>query len=112
MRRARIGDLDQRVSLERPVDTPDDIGGVTRAWAHVDDLWARVTPVAGGEQFAGEREETAITHRVLARWRPDVTGAMRLRLGARIFAIHAALDWDSRRRFMLLQCQETDAPDA
>jgi SPP1 family predicted phage head-tail adaptor len=107
MRRARIGDLDQRLSLERPVDTPDDIGGVDRSWVHVDDLWAQVTPVSGREDFAAEREETALTHRVLVRWRPDVTGAMRLRVGSRILVIHAALDWDTRRRFMLLQCQET-----
>lgn len=107
MRRARIGDLDQRLALERPVDTPDDIGGVTRAWVHVDDVWAQVTPVSGREDFAGEREESAITHRVLVRWRPDVTGVMRLRLDARAFAIHAALDWDARRRFLLLQCEET-----
>lgn len=107
MRRARIGDLDQRLSLEAPVDTPDDIGGVTRAWTPVDAIWARVTPLAGGEQFAGEREESQLTHRVLIRWRPDVTGAMRLRQGSRIFIIHAALDWDGRRRFLLLQCTET-----
>lgn len=107
MRRARIGDLDQRLSLERPVDTPDDIGGVTRAWAAVDEVWARVTPVSGREDFNGEGEESVITHRVLIRWRPDVTGAMRLRFGSRVFAIHAAFDWDSRRRFLLLQCEET-----
>ena len=106
MRRARIGDLDQRLSLEQPLDTPDDIGGVTRAWTRVDDIWAQVKPAAGAENFVGEREESAITHRVLIRWRPDVTGAMRLRLGARVFAIHAALDWDTRRRFLLLQCEE------
>lgn len=106
MRRARIGDLDQRASLEQPLDTPDDIGGVTRAWVLVADVWAKVTPTAGAENFAGERGESAITHRVLIRWRPDVTGAMRLRLGARVLAIHAALDWDTRRRFLLLQCEE------
>lgn len=106
MRRARIGDLDQRLSLEQPLDTPDDIGGVTRAWTLVDNIWAQVKPAAGAENFVGAREESAITHRVLIRWRPDVTGAMRLRLGARVFAIHAALDWDTRRRFLLLQCEE------
>lgn len=110
MRRARIGDLDQRLSLERPVETPDDIGGVSRAWAHVDDVWGQLTPVAGHEDFIAGREETTLTHRVLIRWRPDVTGAMRLRLGSRTFVIHAALDWDTRRRFMLLQCQEHGEP--
>jgi SPP1 family predicted phage head-tail adaptor len=106
MRRARIADLDQCMSLEQAVDTPDDIGGVARVWAHVDDVWAKVTTVSGFENYAGQREESVFTHRVVIRWRPDVTGAMRLRDGARIFAIHAAHDWDTRRRFLLLQCEE------
>lgn len=107
MRRALIGDLDQRVALEQPVDTPDEIGGVTRVWANVDNVWAQVTPVSGREEFNGERQASVITHRVLIRWRPDVTGAMRLRLGDRFLSIHAAIDWDERRRFLLLQCEET-----
>ncbi|MFN3888981.1 MAG: phage head closure protein [Beijerinckiaceae bacterium] len=106
MRRARIGDLDRRITIEAPLDTIDDIGGVNRVWTHVDDVWAQVTPIAGREDFAAEREESAVTHRVLVRWRPDITGVMRLRLDARVLAIHAALDWDSRRRFLLLQCEE------
>lgn len=106
MRRASIGDLDQRLVLEQPLDTLDEIGGVERTWVTVDDVWAQVTPVSGREEFAGEREASVITHRVLIRWRPDVTGAMRLRLGNRVLAIHAALDWDERRRFLRLQCEE------
>jgi SPP1 family predicted phage head-tail adaptor len=106
MRRAHIGELNQRLALEEPIDTLDDIGGVTRVWNRVDDVWAMITPVSGREDFTAERAESVLTHRVLIRWRPDVTGAMRLRQNARHFAIHAALDWDENRRFMLLQCQE------
>ena len=106
MRRASIGDLDKRVALEQPLDTFDEIGGVERTWVNVDDVWAQVTPVSGREEFAGQREASVITHRVLIRWRPDVTGAMRLRMGERYLSVHAALDWDERRRFLLLQCEE------
>lgn len=106
MRRASIGGLRRRVVLEQPLDTPDDIGGAVRTWTPVATIWAQIAPVAGVERREGAREESAITHRVLIRWRPDVTGAMRLVEGARVFAIHAALDHDSRRRFMLLQCEE------
>ncbi len=107
MRRARIGDLNKQLALEQPVDTLDDIGSVARIWSLVDHVWAQITPVAGREDFAAEHDESVLTHRILIRWRPDVTGAMRLRQNARCFNIHAALDWDEKRRFMLLQCQET-----
>lgn len=106
MRRARIGDLDQRFVIERPVDTPDDIGGVVRAWDVVDVVWGRLQPASGTHGLIAAHEASTLTHRIMIRWRPDVTGAMRVRLGERVFTIHAAIDWDTRRRFMLLQCEE------
>lgn len=106
MSRVRIGDLDRRMTLERPIDTPDDIGGVTRSWVPVAQIWANVQPARGSFAFAGERAESVLSHRVTIRWRPDVTGAMRLRDGDRIFIIHAALDGDMRRRTMVCQCEE------
>lgn len=106
MKRARIAELDRRLVLEAPLNTPDDIGGVERSWVFVDVIWARVMALSGLERFEGEREESAITHLITIRWRPDVTGAMRLRLGARTFAIHAAVDGDGRRRTLNCRCSE------
>ncbi len=102
----RIGDLDRKLMLEQPVDTLDDIGGAVRSWALVASIWARVTPTRGAERFAGERAESALTHRIAIRWRPDVTGAMRLRDGAKTYCIHAATDGDGRRRIMICHCEE------
>lgn len=106
MKRPRIGDFDRRLVLEAPLNTPDEIGGVDRSWVFVDVIWARVVPLVGAERFEAEREESAITHVISVRWRPDITGAMRLRLGARIFAIHAAVDGDDRRRTLNCRCSE------
>lgn len=106
MKPPRVGDLTQRLLLERPVDAPDDVGGATRSWVAVDTIWAALRAETGGERFEAEREESAIRWRVLMRWRPDVTAAMRLRLGERTFAIHSACDVDARRRFMTLRCEE------
>lgn len=106
MKRARIGQFDRRLVLEAPINTPDDIGGIERSWVFVDVIWARITALVGSERFEGEREESAITHAITIRWRPDVTGAMRLRLGARTFAIHAAVDGDGRRRTLNCRCTE------
>ena len=106
VKRTRIGELDRRVVLEAPVNTPDEIGGVLRSWVFVDVIWAHVRALAGAERFEGEREESVITHVICIRWRPDITGAMRLRLGARTFAIHAAVDGDGRRRTLNCRCNE------
>ena len=106
MKRAGIGDLDRRLVLEAPRDVPDDIGGVVRAWEFVDVVWARVYLLSGARRFEGEREESTTTHAITIRWRQDVTGAMRLRDGTRIYAILAAADGDDRRRTLNCRCIE------
>ena len=107
MKPARIGDLDRKLVLEMRLDVPDDIGGVLRTWEFVDVVWSRVIALVATQRFEGEREESAITHLITIRWRPDITGAMRLRDGARIFSIHAAVDGDGRRRTLNCRCSET-----
>ena len=108
MKRAGIADLDRRLVLEAPRDVPDDIGGVVRTWEFVDVVWARVYSLSGARRFEGEREESATTHAITIRWRPDITGAMRLRDGTRIYAILAAADGDDRRRTLNCRCIETN----
>lgn len=106
MKGNRIADFDRRLVLDAPVNTQDDIGGIERSWVFVDVIWARMTALGGVERFKGEREESAITHVITIRWRPDITGAMRLRLASRIFLIHAAVDGDGRRRTLNCRCSE------
>lgn len=106
MKRPAIGKFDRRLVLEAPLDVPDDIGGVERSWSFVDVVWAHVIPLSGLERFDAEREESAVTHLIVLRWRPDVTGAMRLRLGIRNFIIQTAVDGDERRRTLNCRCAE------
>jgi len=102
----RAGDLRRRVTLEAPADVVDEIGGVTRSWVVVATLWARIETPRGATRLAAERLEQALGHRVTLRWRDDVTGGMRLRYGARVFAIRAVRDPDESRRSLVLDCEE------
>jgi SPP1 family predicted phage head-tail adaptor len=105
---ASIGALRQRVTLEAPVDTPDDSGSMTRSYAPLAQIWAKLTPLSGEARFVAEREEQAITCVVLIRWRADVTSRMRLVAGARALLIHSVYDPDGRRRFLLCRCEEIE----
>ena len=101
-----IGGLRSRLTLETPVDITDDNGGVTRSYAALAVLWGKILPAKSSDRFAAERMEQSISHAVRLRWRADITGAMRLRLGARIFLIHGVEDVNERHRYSLCQCEE------
>lgn len=101
------GALRRRLALEAPVDVADDIGGVSRSFVEIARLWASVAAVSGATRLEGDRLEQAITHRVVTRWRDDVTGGMRLRLGLRVLTIRAVRDPDGARRVLAIDCEET-----
>jgi SPP1 family predicted phage head-tail adaptor len=101
------GALRRRLRLERPLDAPDDIGGVSRSWTLEATVWAQLTSLKGLTRLQGERLEQAITHRVVMRWRAGVSGEMRLVMGQRVFAIRSVRDPDEGRRALVLDCEET-----
>jgi SPP1 family predicted phage head-tail adaptor len=47
------GSLRERITIQRPVDTPDGGGGAHRQWQDVQTVWAAVHPVARDEQRYG-----------------------------------------------------------
>ena len=104
--RAPIGGLRRRLTLEAPVDVPDDIGGVTRGFAPVATLWGDIHVVTGARLFVAERPEEDITHLVRIRYRDGLGATMRLRLGARILSIRAVHDVDERRSYLTCHCRE------
>lgn len=101
-----IGDLRLRLTLEAPIDTPDDAGSMARIYEPLASVWAQVTPSRGEDRFVASRQEEAITHMVRIRWRSDVVSQMRFALGSRRLHIHAVYDADARRRFLTCHCEE------
>lgn len=74
----RIGKLDQRVTIQRAVNTTGSGGGVTKTWATVATVWAHVISQRGDESFRAAAERARHTVKVLVRYRAGVTPAMRL----------------------------------
>jgi len=101
-----IGEMRLRMSLEAAVDTPDDSGAMTRSYAAVGALWAKLTPVSGAARFVADRQEQAVEWIAQIRWRSDVTNEMRLVAGDRQLRVKSAYDPDGRRRFLLCHCEE------
>ena len=101
-----IGAMRERLVLEAPQDTPDGAGGFTRVWTGIATLWAGLRPLSAQERVVAEAEDHAVTHRILIRWRDDISTDRRFRDGARIFEIRAVSDPDERGRFLNIDAAE------
>ncbi|CAH1656752.1 Head-tail adaptor [Hyphomicrobiales bacterium] len=103
-----IGMMRRPLVLERAVDTPDDVGGVTRRWGRVARLWGAMerTQVSSNERDRSDRRELAMAYRVTLRWRGDITGNHRFRDGKRLFAVLSAADPDGHRRRLICVVEE------
>ncbi len=100
------GELNRRLVLEEPVDTPDGAGGVVRSYQAVTTLWAALVPAGASGVVVADGRGVTVTHRITIRSRSDVTTRHRFRLGARIFEIVALRDEDGEGRFLTVAAEE------
>ena len=104
-----IGARARRFVLELPLEHPDGFGGVIPSYAPGPQVWGSIEMVSGAERVRADRPEQSLTHRVTLRYREGVTGAMRLTVGLRRFAIRAASDPDGKRRDLVCLVEEIKA---
>ena len=107
--RSPVGMMRRRLLLERPVGTPDGIGGETRGYALVAAVWAQVEWLSGEERWRAGRPEQALSHRISLRWRAGVDAGQRLRDAAQVFEIRAVADPDGGRRRLVCLAEEVRA---
>jgi len=68
----RAGLLNQRVKLQRQDDAVDASGQVTQRWLDVGEVWARVEPLGGREEFGNQQFVATGDVRFTIRRRDDV----------------------------------------
>lgn len=100
------GLLNRRLVLEAPVEAPDESGGVIRDYEAAATLWASVTPLSARERGEADRHGASVTHRIVLRFRNDLTTRHRLRAGERLFRIVALRDQDGSARFLEIEAEE------
>jgi SPP1 family predicted phage head-tail adaptor len=98
------GQLNRRLVLEALVETADGAGGITRSYETVMTLWASVMPRAASDNVAADALGASVSHRIVVRYRDDLTLRHRFRDGARVFHLVAIRDRD--RRFLDIDAEE------
>jgi len=101
-----IGELNRRLTLQAPVETTDDAGGVARTYTDAATLWARVEPVSGRYDMIAAGTGATITHRITIRPGPEVTTQHRFVEGTHIYQVVAVHDEDATRRFVVIHAEE------
>jgi len=101
------GDLNRRLTLEEPVETPDGGGGVTRTYQTVTTLWAQVVPLRADADVSADSLAASVTHRIVIRAPRPLTTLHRFRDGARVFRV-AAYRETADRRFIEVEGEERE----
>ena len=111
--KVRIGDLKQSVTIQRRDVARDLYGGETPTWTDSATVFAQVKPLRGqrGDEFFSSMEEKSRSqHKVIIRYRGDVTPEYRLkyktRNKTRYFTILVARDLDETGRFLEMLWEE------
>lgn len=110
-----IGRLRHRIMLQRRSGALDAFGQPVNDWVDVDMIWADIRPVSGREQLRKFVPGWELTHTVLIRYDRrfmplNSLVTWRILFDDRIFSISSPLDFDERKKFVILECIE-NGPD-
>jgi SPP1 family predicted phage head-tail adaptor len=101
-----IADLKHRVTIQQPVLTPDGAGGFAESWQNIPaapDVYAAITPVNSGEQLKFGQLEATATHRIIIRYRTDITPSMRLvDTDGTVYTLNSVADQAGLKRYLVL----------
>ncbi|MEJ5079422.1 phage head closure protein [Ochrobactrum sp. MYb379] len=95
------GQLTAELALEAMQPVADGMGGYRETWFEIGTVWGRIEPVSTSQRDFGIRPRPEITHRILVRYRDDISSDKRFRKGGRIFSLRAVHDADERGRYLI-----------
>ena len=101
----KAGQLNQRITIEQRVEGQDAAGQPFEDWLPVFDAWAAVYPLRGREIIAADAVAAITDVRVIIRYRPGITSAMRVQHGTDTYSIESVANINSAGRAIELLCK-------
>jgi SPP1 family predicted phage head-tail adaptor len=101
-----VATLKRRVTIQNSSRVGDGQGGFDETWADGATVWASIEPMKGYEKFQAMQMQTPVSHKILMRYRGDVTSASRLKYGERIFWVKEVINQDEESRFLAIKAIE------
>jgi SPP1 family predicted phage head-tail adaptor len=97
---AGAGALRDKVTIQRKSTSRGAAGGEVNSWVDLAEVWAGIMPLSGRELASQRSIYADATHKILIRYRDDVTPKMRVLFGTRQFDIASSLNMDGHRRYL------------
>jgi SPP1 family predicted phage head-tail adaptor len=101
-----VGQLKRRVTIQSSSTFSDGQGGFTESWVDGATVYASVEPIKGFERMQAMQMQEPITHKIMMRFRGDVTSASRLKFGDRVFWVKEALNVNEDGRLLEIRAIE------
>jgi SPP1 family predicted phage head-tail adaptor len=101
------GKLRYRITLQEYIEASDQYKTpIDQGWQNVATVWASVEPIQGREYIQLQNTQSELTTKIRIRYRPDVTPAMRVQYGTRVFDVQSVIDFEERHIELQLMCIE------
>jgi SPP1 family predicted phage head-tail adaptor len=99
------------VELQTRSTTSDGMGGSVDEWSSAGNFWCKVTPLSANQRLYAKRLEENITHKIVTRYRSDLTVGIEQRIlwRGRLFQIQSVIDIEERRQFLEIMAVEGSA---
>ena len=109
-----IGNLRHRVTIQSPTRSAAAGGGGVVTWSEVATVFASIEPTGGNERVFGDQNEGVVTHKIMMRFRRDVSFKNRITYArvvdgttyTQIFNIKRVMNEGSRDFFLHLLVEE------
>ena len=101
----RIGELDQRIELQKEVFTANDVGGQSAVWEKQATVWAHVRALTGREREHSDFLQSSGGYRIAIRNRSDldVTASWRVVWRGKTLNVRFPEDNGPRSLYLIMQ---------
>lgn len=107
-----IGDMKHRARFQESIRLPDGAGGFTQTWQDIatePEVFAAVESLTTSERFRHRQMQKVVTHRLVVRFRADVTPALRVAVSGVAYDIVAISDRDGDKTWLEILAQEASS---
>lgn len=101
------GQLNRRISIERPATGLDDFGQPLTTWFPFANIWADIRAPRGltvAERITSDRQAAPATYSVRIRWLDGITSDMRVLIGTEVLQIAQVVYDHAGREYVDLAC--------